>query len=116
MNDPIEITNHISKVSPIALLATKKYFLLAAIIMGGAISHAIEDTRKSGWKGLGWFAANTFVAAFVGMLFSHIASVISPDLIYAAGGVGGFMGPIAFKYVRNAALLRLGLETKKEKD
>lgn len=82
-------------------LASKKYFILAGVILFGAISHAIEDARKYGWKGLGWFVANTFVAGFVGMLFAHIASMISADWMYAAGGVGGYMGPMRIQVRAN---------------
>ena len=97
-------------------LVTKKYIALAGVILFGALSHAIQDARRYGWKGLGWFVANTFVAAFVGMLFANIASFMSPEWMYAAGGIGGYMGPVAFKYVRNAALTRLGLVTEKDKE
>lgn len=114
--DNADTTVQVAKSIPIIGLAAKKYFILAGVIMFGAVSHAIEDTKKNGWQGFGWFIANTFVAAFVGMLFSHIASLISPDWMFAAGGMGGYMGPVAFKYIRTATLSRLGLsENKTEK-
>lgn len=102
----------------IAGLATKKYFILAGVILFGAISHAIEDARKDGWQGIGWFVANVFVAAFVGMLFAHIATILQPDFVLAAGGIGGYMGPASFKYIRQATLAKFGLgdvEAKKSK-
>ena len=120
MNEHIEITKTAVEVaqthSPLVAIAAKKYFLLAGVILFGAVAHAIEDARKSGWKGLGWFCANTFVAAFVGMLFAQIASMISTEWMYAAGGMGGYMGPMAFKYVRNATLSRLGLTEAQNND
>lgn len=109
MIDNLETTRHIAENAPLAAAASKKYFILAGVIMFGAIAHAIEDTKKHGWKGFGWFIANTFVAGFVGMMFAHVASMISVDWMYAAGGVGGYMGPAAFKYVRSATLSRLGV-------
>lgn len=114
MIDNIETTQQVAAHAPLLGLATKKYFVLAGVILFGALAHAIEDTKKNGWQGFGWFIANTFVAAFVGMLFSHIASLISPDWMFAAGGMGGYMGPVAFKYIRNATLSRLGLSESKE--
>lgn len=114
MIDNIETTQQVATHAPLLGLATKKYFVLAGVILFGALAHAIEDTKKNGWQGFGWFIANTFVAAFVGMLFSHIASLISSDWMFAAGGMGGYMGPVAFKYIRNATLSRLGLSESKE--
>lgn len=96
--------------------AATKYVALAGIILFGAISHAIQDARKYGWKGFGWFVANTFVAAFVGMVFANIASFLHPEWMYAAGGVGGYMGPVAFKYVRMATLTKLGVSNKEDKE
>jgi hypothetical protein len=116
MIDNIETTRQIAEVTPAVSLASKKYVILASVILAGAISHAIEDTRKTGWKGLGWFVANTFVAGFVGMIFAQVASMISADWMYAAGGVGGYMGPAAFKYVRSATLTRLGVPENNEKN
>lgn len=116
MIENVQATTEVAHtVVPLTALASKKYFILAGVILFGAISHAIEDTRKSGWKGMGWFVANTFVAGFVGMLFSHVASLISVDWMYAAGGIGGYMGPAAFKYIRSAAFARLGLNEQAEK-
>lgn len=109
MIDNVETTKHIAEVTPLAATASKQYFILAGVILFGAIAHAIEDTKKHGWKGLGWFVANVFVAGFVGMMFAHLASLISTEWMYAAGGVGGYMGPAAFKYVRSATLSRLGV-------
>lgn len=115
MIDNIETTRQIAEVTPAVSLASKKYLILASVILAGAISHAIEDARKTGWKGIGWFIANTFVAGFVGMIFAQVASMISADWMYAAGGVGGYMGPAAFKYVRSATLSRLGVPETNEK-
>lgn len=113
--DNADTTVQVAKSIPIIGLAAKKYFILAGVIMFGAVSHAIEDARKIGWQGLGWFIANTFVASFVGMLFAHIASLISADWMYAAGGMGGYMGPVAFKYIRTATLSRLGISEEQVK-
>lgn len=115
MIDNIETTQQVATHAPLIGLATKKYFVLAGVILFGALAHAIEDTKKNGWQGFGWFIANTFVAAFVGMLFSHVASLVSVDWMYAAGGIGGYMGPAAFKYIRSAAFARLGLNEQAEK-
>lgn len=112
MIDNIETTHQVASHAQLIGLATKKYFVLAGVILFGALAHAIEDAKKNGWQGFGWFVANTFVAAFVGMLFAHIASLISPDWMFAAGGMGGYMGPVAFKYIRTATLARLGLGDK----
>ena len=115
MLDNIETTKQLTEAAPLVGLALKKYIILASVILAGAISHAIEDARKTGWKGFGWFIANTFVAGFVGMIFAQVASMISADWMYAAGGVGGYMGPAAFKYVRSATLRRLGVPETNEK-
>lgn len=104
----------VATTSPMVTMLTKKYVLLATVIFIGAVSHAIEDARRSGWKGLGWFGANIFVAGFVGIIFSNVASLISPDWMFIAGGVGGYMGPVAFKYVQEATLVRLGMKTEKK--
>ena len=114
MNNTKSMIEHIDpktavEITPIAGVAAKKYLLMAAVIMFGAVSHAIEDARKNGWKGMGWFCANIFVAGFVGMMFSQIASLISVDWMFVSGGVGGYMGPVAFKYNRSATLSRLGI-------
>jgi hypothetical protein len=110
MIDNLETTRQIAEITPAVSLASKKYVILAGVILAGAISHAIEDTRKHGWKGVGWFIANIFVAGFVGVIFAQVASMISADWVFAAGGVGGYMGPAAFKYVRSATLARLGVQ------
>ena len=111
MMETSELPNQLAKASVI-FIAGKKYFILAGVILFGSISHAIEDTKKNGWMGLGWFFANVFVAAFVGMLFAQLASMIDVDWVYAAGGVGGYMGPAAFKYIRTTVLSRLGIVEK----
>ncbi len=107
-------TAHVATTSPMATLFAKKYVLLAIVILIGAISHAIEDARRSGWKGFAWFGANVFVAGFVGIIFSNVASLVSPDWMFIAGGVGGYMGPVAFKYVQEATLVRLGMKHDKK--
>lgn len=113
MIENVETTNQVAQHAPMLKIATEKYALLATIIFLGAVSHAIEDARKSGWKGLGWFCANIFVAGFVGVSFSEVVSHISSEWVYAAGGVGGYMGPAAFKYVQEITISRLGVTVKK---
>lgn len=115
MIDNLETTRQIAESAPLVTVASKKYFILAGVILFGAIAHAIEDTKKHGWKGFGWFVANVFVAGFVGMMFAHLASLVSVEWMYAAGGVGGYMGPAAFKYVRSATLSRLGVAEEESK-
>lgn len=103
------------KAAPMVVLASKRYLVLAGVILFGAVAHAIEDTKKNGWMGAGWFAANIFLAAFVGMVFAQVASIMSPEFTFAAGGVGGYMGPAAFKYVRASVLSRLGVTNTQQK-
>jgi hypothetical protein len=94
------------------MLAVKKYGLIVGAILWGATAFAITDIKKNGWKGFWWLIADVFVAGFIGALFAHLASLTFADYITVAGGLGGYMGPAAFKYIRRAALNKIGLADK----
>lgn len=90
-------------------VAVKKYGIIVATIIWGATAYAITDIKKNGWKGFWWLAGDIVVAGFVGALFAHLASLMVPEYITVAGGLGGYMGPAAFKYIRRATLNKIGL-------
>jgi hypothetical protein len=91
-------------------ILVKKYGVIMIAVIWGAVSHVIVDVKKNGWKGIGWVLADVTVAMFIGALFAHICSKISPEYITEAGAVGGYMGPYAFKYVRIAFFNKIGLQ------
>jgi hypothetical protein len=90
-------------------LAAKKYGIIVGAILWGATSYAITDIKKNGWKGFWWLVGDICVAGFVGALFAHLATLMIPAYVTVAGGLGGYMGPAAFKYIRKAALNKMGL-------
>jgi hypothetical protein len=85
----------------------KKYSIVIAATLFGALAHAFEEVRKAGWKGWAAFISDIVVCSFIGSVFFHMAILSYPDYSVLACSVGAYWGPKGFNYVRDWVLTAL---------
>lgn len=73
--------------------------------MFGAVAHAIEEVRKSGWKGWLSFTSDIFVCSFVGWVFFHVLSLTGyHEYAIIGSSIGSYWGTKGFVKIRDLFL------------
>jgi len=83
------------------ILGFKQTIIVVAAALGGALSHALTEVNKNGWKGWINFLSDTFVCVFFGFIFHQIGVVTYPEQATVFTALGAFWGTESFKYLRN---------------
>lgn len=78
----------------------KTYFLASLIAFFGGVAHAIQQVKKSGWKGWVSFFADVFVCIFFGNVFYQIGLLVAPAYAIILTSLGSFWGAKSFEYLK----------------
>lgn len=86
------------------LLALKRglpTIAVAGATLFGAVAHAVEEVRKSGWRGWGAFLSDIFVCSFVGWVFFHVLTLTGQNEYAIIGSsIGSYWGTKGFVKIR----------------
>lgn len=93
----------ISQISHIVELL-KDYAVFIFAVLLGAVAHALEKIKSSGWKGFFYLSSDVVVCSFVGFLFYHFAMGFYPDGAIVACSIGSFWGTKGFNFIRDIVI------------
>lgn len=79
----------------------KTYFFATVVAFFGGVAHAIQQVKKSGWKGWISFTADVFVCIFFGNVFYQIGLIFAPHLAIVLTSLGSFWGAKSFEYLKD---------------
>lgn len=85
----------------IGIVLIKKYGIVFLAALFGAVAHALDEIRKSGWKGWFSFSSDIIVCSFVGYAFYHFSQIVYPDVSIFATSIGSFWGTKGFSYLKD---------------
>ena len=94
---------------PNDLVALIKHSIPTAMAVGatlfGAVAHAIESVRTTGWKGWASFLSDIFVCSFVGWVFFHVLQLWgAADYAIIGSSIGSYWGTKGFVKIRDLFL------------
>jgi len=83
------------------IILIKTYAPAIIATLFGALAHALENIRNSGWKG--WFSLSSdiIVCSFVGYSFFHLAQLIYPDAYIIFTSVGSYWGTKGYVLIKD---------------
>ena len=82
----------------------KTHFLATIFAFFGGVAHAIQNVKKSGWKGWISFLCDIVVCIFFGNVFYQIGLIIKPEYAIVLTSLGSFWGAKSFDYIRDWVL------------
>ena len=78
-----------------------KYGPIVAATLFGAVAHACEEVRKTGWKGWFSFISDLLVCSFVGYSFFHLSILIYPAASIIFTSLGSYWGTKGYVLIKN---------------
>lgn len=90
----------------------KTYALATIMGLLGGVAHAIQEVKKSGWKGWVSFSGDVIVCVFFGQVFYQVGILFSPEKAIILTSLGAFWGAKSFDYLKEWVINSIRANTK----